>query len=110
MFPLMAALRKKTEAIRSEEVRNALSRAPDLTREQKAVIEKMSERIVRRVLHEPDSRLKKLTRENQISKARQYTEAIRELFATEIIVEKNDQAMSINSSAGNNSTRGSRNN
>jgi glutamyl-tRNA reductase len=104
MFPLMAALRKKTEAIRSEEVRNALSRAPDLTNEQKAVIEKMSERIVRRFLHEPDSRLRQLTRENQISKARQYTEAIRELFATEVIDERDNQAVSIESSVANNGT------
>ena len=58
MFPLMAALRKKSEAIRSEEFQNAILRAPDLTSEQKVVIEKMSERIVRRFLHAPDDRLK----------------------------------------------------
>ena len=79
--PLLSALRKKVEAIREEEVQNALSRLPDLTVEQRLVMEKMTERIMRRFLHEPTEKLKQLAREYDGEKARQYTETLRELFS-----------------------------
>lgn len=80
--PLLSALRKKVEAIREEEVQNALSRIPNLTLEQQLVMEKMTERIVKRFLHEPTEKLKQLAREHDGEKARQYAEILQELFST----------------------------
>lgn len=79
--PIMSVLRKKVEVIRSEEIENALSRMPDLTPEEKVVIERMTERLARRFLHGPTARLKGLTRRGEAGKAKQYTEAIWELFS-----------------------------
>ncbi|MHB8567601.1 MAG: glutamyl-tRNA reductase [Nitrososphaerales archaeon] len=79
--PLLAALRKKAEAIRVEEFENALSRMPNLTPMQKAVIDKMTERLVRRFLHEPTTKLKQMTKGYDSATAKQYTEAFRELFS-----------------------------
>lgn len=78
--PPMVALRRKMEAIRLEEFQNALSRVPDLTDAEKEVMEKMSERLVRRLLHEPDNRLNQTVREYQLAKAIQYAQSIKDLF------------------------------
>lgn len=82
--PLMSALRKRAETIRSEEVKNAFSRMSELTPEQRSVIETMSQRLLRRFLHEPSERLKELTRSEESERAKLYTEAIIELFAATI--------------------------
>lgn len=78
--PLMGVLRKRAETIRSEEVKNAFSRMSNLTPEQKAVIETMSERLLRRFLHEPTVRLKQLTRSEESRRAKLYSEVMSELF------------------------------
>jgi glutamyl-tRNA reductase len=77
--PVLVALRKKSEDIRSEEFQNALDRLPDLTPEQKQVVLRMSERIVRRLLHDPTANLKKLAKDDEDSS--KYTELLAELFS-----------------------------
>ena len=80
----MAALRRRAEVIREEEFENAIARLPELTPAERAVIEKMSERLVRRFLHEPTTKLRELAREHEkFGKARQYTEALTELFSSD---------------------------
>ncbi len=81
--PLLAKLRKKAETIRGEELSNALSRMPNLTDDQKAIIEKMSERLIRRFLHEPTTKLKHLSRTEGNQKAKAYAEVISELFSSD---------------------------
>ncbi|HZW57622.1 MAG TPA: glutamyl-tRNA reductase [Nitrososphaerales archaeon] len=88
----MAALRRRAEAIREEEFENAISRLPDLTPDERAVIEKMSERLVRRFLHEPTTKLRDLAREHEkFGKARQYTEALTELFSSDYTPKESKQ-------------------
>ena len=78
--PLMNSLRKRAETIRSEELKNAFSRMSDLTPGQKAVIETMSQRLIRRFLHEPTVRLKQLTRSEESRRAKMYSEVMSDLF------------------------------
>ncbi len=79
--PLMIALRRKAEMIRSEELNNALARLADLTPGQKDVILKMSERIIRRFLHDPTSNLKNMVRMNSEAKSKDYAYLLKELFS-----------------------------
>jgi glutamyl-tRNA reductase len=81
--PLLSSLRKKAEAIREEELQNAFSRLPNLTPNQRLIIEKMSERLIRRFLHDPTIRLKQLSRMEGNEKAKVYAEVISELFSAE---------------------------
>lgn len=81
--PLLSSLRKKAEAIREEELENAFSRLPNLTPNQKLVIEKMSERLIRRFLHDPTIRIKQLSKIEGNEKAKIYAEVITELFSSE---------------------------
>ncbi len=80
--PVLGLLRKRAELIRAEEFENALSRMPDLAPSQRAVIEKMTERLTRRFLHEPTAKLKQMTRGQDAAKTRQYAEVLRELFSS----------------------------
>ncbi|MGI0078537.1 MAG: glutamyl-tRNA reductase [Nitrososphaerales archaeon] len=79
--PLMVALRKKAETIRSEELDNALMRLSNLTPGQKDVVVKMSERIIRRFLHEPTSNLRNMIRKDEDVKSKEYAYLLRELFS-----------------------------
>ena len=79
--PHMVSLRLKLESIRSDELRNALSRMPNLSPEEREVIEKMSARLTRRFLHDPSVRMRRLGRED-IAKAKEYTMVIQELFGS----------------------------
>ncbi|MGI0090418.1 MAG: glutamyl-tRNA reductase [Nitrososphaerales archaeon] len=91
ILPLIATLRKKAETIRTQELDNAFSRLPDLSPDQKLVIEKMADRLIRRFLHEPTARLKKISNEQDRQRAKLYAEAILELFssgASEELVER----------------------
>ncbi len=81
--PLLSSLRKSAETIREEEVANALTRMPNLTDSQRAIIEKMSERLIKRFLHEPTLRLKRLSRTEENQNAKIYAEVISELFFAE---------------------------
>jgi glutamyl-tRNA reductase len=82
--PLMIALRKKAELIRSEELNNALERLTDLTPGQKDVILKMSERIIRRFLHDPTTNLKSKVRGSGDAKSKEYADILKELFSLDL--------------------------
>lgn len=81
--PVMASLRRNAEDIRSQEVSNACSRLPDITPEQKQAIEKMSERIVRRLLDAPTSRVKELIIDGD-SRPEEYVAVLKDLFSLEV--------------------------
>jgi glutamyl-tRNA reductase len=81
--PLLSSLRKRAEAIRQEELENAFSRLPNMSSSQKHIIQKMSERMIRRFLHDPTIRLKQLSRLEGDERARLYAEVVAELFSTE---------------------------
>lgn len=81
--PLLSSLRKRAEAIRKEELENAFSRLGGLTPGQKQIIEKMSERLIRRFLHEPTIKIKQVSKVEGNDKARMYAEVIAELFSSE---------------------------
>jgi len=83
IVPLLSSLRKKAETIREEEVDNALNRMPNLTDNQKGIIKKMSERLIKRFLHDPTLRLKHMSRVEGNQKAKVYAAAISELFTPE---------------------------
>lgn len=82
--PLMVALRRKAETIRSEELDNALARLSNLTPGQRDVIIKMSERIIRRFLHEPTSNLRNLVRTDGDVKSKEYAYLLKELFSLDL--------------------------
>jgi glutamyl-tRNA reductase len=78
--PVMSSLRRKAEGIRIEEYGNVLARL-DLTQPQQEVIGKMSERIIRRFLHEPAHRLKEASRDGDIEKSKEYVGLLKSLFS-----------------------------
>lgn len=84
VVPLLSSLRRRAEVIRIEELTNAFSRMPNLTDAQRATIEKMSERLLKRFLHEPTIRLKSLSRTEGNDKAKIYAEVISELFSSKL--------------------------
>lgn len=81
--PLLSSLRKRAETIRKEELENAFSRLPNLTYTQRQVVEKMTERLIKRFLHDPTIRIKQVSRIEGNEKARLYAEVIAELFSSE---------------------------
>ncbi len=81
--PIVAQLRKHADSIRTQELQNALSRLEKLSPEDKLVIQKMSERIIRRFLHEPTANLKKVAREGESRRSREYANLLRALFSLE---------------------------
>ncbi|HEX5370427.1 MAG TPA: glutamyl-tRNA reductase, partial [Dehalococcoidia bacterium] len=72
--PTIATLRRRAEAIRAAELQRTLSRLPDLDEADRKRIEAMSEAIVKRLLHEPVTRLRR-------SGTERHVEALRDLFA-----------------------------
>ncbi len=56
----IAVLRKNAEAVRRQEVAEALARLPDLSDEDRAVVDKLATRLVNRILHAPTQRLRSL--------------------------------------------------
>jgi glutamyl-tRNA reductase len=81
--PVIAQLRKKADSIRAEELQNAFSRLSELSPEQKLVVQKMSERIIRRFLHEPTTNLKKVARNGESRRSREYASLLKNLFSIE---------------------------
>jgi glutamyl-tRNA reductase len=90
LTPLMNALRRKAESIRLEELRNALSRLPELEPSEKKVMEVMSERIVRRLLHEPTIRLKEAVRGEDSQKSKMLASAMANLFGLDLQEEQEE--------------------
>jgi len=56
----VAVLRKTVEAVRRSEVEAALARLPDLSEEDRAIVDKLAIRLVNRFLHGPTERLRSL--------------------------------------------------
>lgn len=81
--PIMAQLRKKADSIRAEELQNAISRLSDLSPEERLVVQRMSERIIRRFLHEPTTNLKKVARNGESRRSREYASLLKTLFSIE---------------------------
>jgi glutamyl-tRNA reductase len=81
--PIMAELRKKADTIRAEELQNAFSRLSDLSPEEKLVVQIMSERIIRRFLHEPTTNLKRAARNGESRRSREYASLLKNLFSLE---------------------------
>jgi glutamyl-tRNA reductase len=81
--PIIAQLRKKADSIRAEELQNAISRLHGLSLEEKLVIQRMSERIIRRFLHEPTTNLKKVARNGESRMSREYASLLKHLFSLE---------------------------
>ncbi len=79
--PIMNSLRRKVEEIRAEEVRNASSRLNRLNDEELEIINKMSERIIRRLLHDPQTRISDALRRGQSRKSIEYSLVLKELFS-----------------------------
>lgn len=82
--PLLSSIRKRAETIREEELANTLARLTELTDEERAIIEKMSQRLIRRFLHDPTLRLKNLSRTEGNQKAKMYAEVVSELFSSQL--------------------------
>ena len=80
----MARLSDKAERIRRREVKRALTKLPDITPEQKKVVEHMSKMMVRKLLREPMTRLRRAAATPQEDF---YAEAVRRLFKLESIGE-----------------------
>ena len=64
-FVDVAALRKTAEAVRRRELEEAFARLPDLSEEDRAIVDKLSMRLVNRFLHGPTERLRSLPEERR---------------------------------------------
>src|SRR2546426_2487401 len=64
-FVDVAALRKTAEAVRRRELEEAFARLPDLSEEDRAIVDKLSMRLVNRFLHGPTERLRSLPEESR---------------------------------------------
>ena len=74
VVPVIAALRRRAEAIRRQELDKALRRMPDLAPADRQRLEAMSAAMVKKMLHDPITRLK------SGEERRRTLEAVRELF------------------------------
>lgn len=74
----LARLRERAETIRREELSAASRRLPDLPPEARAVLEKMTERIVNRLLHDPTQAIRATAANGAASK--EYARLVRSLF------------------------------
>ena len=74
VIPTVAALRHEAEQVRQRELAKTLQRLPDLSPEDQRRIDAMTAAIVKKILHNPVSRLK------EGADGELYVEAARELF------------------------------
>ncbi len=82
LVPTIVALRNRAEAIRKEELKEAVSLArPPLTPDQRATLEAMSQAIVNKLLHEPITQIKEAEKTGE---ALSLAEALRRLFSLKI--------------------------
>ncbi|MBI5681594.1 MAG: glutamyl-tRNA reductase [Deltaproteobacteria bacterium] len=77
VVPTIISLRKKFDEIKKGELNEALSSLKDLSDEQKKTIEKMADAIIKKVMHDPVTHLKK---ESHNIEGDFYIEAARKLF------------------------------
>jgi len=59
VVPTIAEMREQADVIRAEELKRAYKRLPDLTEADRKVIEKLTESITNKMLHEPTTQLRK---------------------------------------------------
>lgn len=76
--PIITELRRKVKAMAEEEVRHALNRLGDLPPNEQAIVERLANRIVNKLLHEPTVRLKSRAANGE---GEIYAGLVRELFA-----------------------------
>jgi glutamyl-tRNA reductase len=74
VVPTVAALRGRAEELREAELARTLKRAPELNAKQRAAVEALSSALVKKLLHDPITRLKGADGER-------YVGTLRELFA-----------------------------
>jgi glutamyl-tRNA reductase len=77
VVPTIVEMRRAADRIRQSELEHALNRLGDLSDRDREVVERMSERIVNKLLHQPTVRLK--AQANQCDGYR-YAEVVRDLF------------------------------
>ena len=78
--PIITSLMEKAELMRQRELKKAYTKMPDLNAEERRWIERMSKRIVRKVLRDPVLKIQEYA---GTESERNYTEAVRKLFKLE---------------------------
>ncbi|HBS59316.1 MAG TPA: glutamyl-tRNA reductase, partial [Firmicutes bacterium] len=78
--PIITSLMEKAELMRQRELKKAYTKMPDLNTEERRWIERMSKRIVRKVLRDPVLKIQEYA---GTESERNYTEAVRKLFKLE---------------------------
>ncbi len=78
--PLMANLSERAEKMRQREVRKILSKLPDMTDDERKILEQMTRRIVRKLLRMP---MMKLNASAGTDSENFYTQAVKALFTDE---------------------------
>ncbi|MFQ5342095.1 MAG: glutamyl-tRNA reductase [Anaerolineae bacterium] len=78
VVPTIVDLRDQAEAVREDEVNRALHQLRNLSDQEREIIDRLSRRIVNKLLHEPTVRLKRHANGHS---GFYYTETLRELFA-----------------------------
>jgi glutamyl-tRNA reductase len=82
VVPTIVDLRNHVEEIRDAEVRWAMGKLNDLSKQEQKVILALSQRIVNKILHRPTVRLKERANGQD---AERYAEALRDLFGLSVI-------------------------
>jgi glutamyl-tRNA reductase len=77
VVPVVTALRRRAEEIRTAELARTEPRLRTLTDEERSEVERLTTQIVNKLLHEPTVRVKEAASEGTEA----YAEALRELFA-----------------------------
>ena len=79
--PVLNSLRRKIEAIRLQELENAFQRLPNITPEERKIIEKMSDRIIRRFLDTPSNNLRASAKVSDEQEVSNYASIVSEIFS-----------------------------
>ncbi len=79
--PLMANLSERAEKMRRREVRKILGKLPDMTDDERKILEQMTRRIVRKLLRMP---MMKLNASAGTDEENFYTQAVKALFTDEV--------------------------
>ena len=77
LLPLIASLRQKAEVIRQAELDKTLRRLPGLSDAERTHLEAMTQALVKKILHEPTTRLKEEAGGSQVT---EYAALVRDLF------------------------------
>lgn len=88
VVPILTGFRQKVAALADAEVRLALHRMDGLNPQSQQVVERMAQRIVNKMLHEPTERLKAHAASGE---GRLYIHAIQDLFALDMSLAETEQ-------------------